>query len=32
MLTASTVEDKALISGEETLPLGAKDVQCSLFH
>ena len=32
MLTASKVEDKALISGEETSPLSANDVQWSLFH
>ena len=32
MLIATTMEDKALILGEETLPLSAKDVQCSLFH
>ena len=32
MLTASTVEDKALISGEEMSPFRAKDVQCLLFH
>ena len=30
MLTASTEEDKVPISGEETLLLITKDVQCSL--
>ena len=30
-LAASTEEDKAPILAEETLPLSAKDVQCSSF-
>ena len=31
-LTASTEEDKAPISSEETSPLSAKDMQCLLFR